>query len=122
MKKFFTSILFLLVFSAVSNACEIKFNIVGNQKSSYKQGEELTVKVTVVYIHRICELELSDTQFIADGLKIVSASDWTEVDPVTFTREIKLKVLNDSKKVGVFNVERNCNKEGGFGSFKVNKE
>lgn len=122
MKKIFTSIFLLLFFSVAGIACEIKINVIGDQKASYKQGDELTLKVTVVYIHRICELELSDTKFLADGLKVLSASDWTEVDPVTFTRELKVKVLPDGKKTGVLNIERNCNKDGGFGTFKINKE
>lgn len=122
MKKIFTSIFLLFFFSVAGIACEIKINVIGDQKASYQQGDELTLKVTVVYIHRICELELSDTKFLADGLKVLSASDWTEVDPVTFTRELKVKVLPDGKKTGVLNIERNCNKDGGFGTFKINKE
>lgn len=122
MKKALFSILFLLGISVSAMACEIKINVLGEQKSIFKQGDEITVKVTVVYIHRICELELTDTNFLADGLKIISAGEWTEVDPVTFTRELKIKVLADGKKTGVLNVERNCNKDGGFGSLKINKE
>lgn len=122
MKKVLFTLIFILSLSFYADACEIKFNILGEQKSAYKQGDEIVVKVTVVYIHRICELELTDTNFLTEGLKIVSAGEWTEVDPVTFTRELKIKVLADGKKTGVLNVERNCNKDGGFGSLKINKE
>ncbi len=122
MKKALLSIMLLMTFSFIGKACDIKFNISGDSKPIYKAGEEVIVEVTVTYTHRVCQLELSDTKFNADGVKILGATQWKEKAPGTYTRQLKVLVLQDGKKEGVINVVRECAKEGGYGTFKIRKE
>jgi hypothetical protein len=71
MKTLIVCVVFLLSLSFTSRACEIKFNISGEKKEVYKAGEELIVEVTVTYTHRVLELELSDSKFTYEGMKIL---------------------------------------------------
>lgn len=100
-------------------ACELNFKISGDKKEAYKAGEELIVEVTVTYTHRKCELELSDTKFTYDGIKIIGATQWIEKTPGSFTRKIKVSVLDTAANEASLTVSRKCNKEGALGSFKI---
>lgn len=113
---------FLAGILSVSHACEVKFNISGEKKEVYKAGEDLIVEVTVVYTHRVCEIELSETKFTYEGIKILGATPWKEKSPGTYTRQIKLQVLKDEKKEASLTLIRKCQKEGGMGTLTFKKE
>lgn len=121
-RKFLSTLLIATLVTTVSLACEIKLSITGDKKEFYKEGDEVIVEAVVIYTHRVCELTLSDTKFTADGLKILGATPWKESSPGTFTRQLKIQVLKDSKKEGIVKVERSCKKEGGFGTLTLKKE
>lgn len=121
MKKLFLVLLFITAFVFVSSACDIKMNIAGEKKEIYTVGEEFVINITVVYVHRVCEIELSDTRFTCEGLKIIETTEWKEVQPGTYTKEIKVKVLQDGKPNASLKLVRNCNNEGGFGVLKIKK-
>ncbi|MDP2423680.1 MAG: hypothetical protein U1C46_02545 [Bacteroidales bacterium] len=122
MKKLFLSVILMLGLMATSHACEVKYDISGEKKETYKAGEELIVEVTVVYTHRVCEIELADTKFTYDGMKILGATQWKEKSPGTYTRQVKLELLKDDKKEATLTLTRKCQKEGGIGTLKLKKE
>lgn len=105
----------------VSQACELKFAISGEQKESYKAGEELIIEVTIVYTHRTCEIQLSDTKFTYEGMKILGATAWKEKAPNTFSRQIKISLLADALPEARLNIVRKCSKDGVVGTFKISK-
>ncbi len=105
----------------VSQACELKFAISGERKESYKPGEELIVEVTIVYTHRTCEIQLSDTKFTYEGMKILGATSWKEKAPNAFSRQIKISLLADLLPEAKLNIVRKCSKDGVIGTFKVSK-
>jgi hypothetical protein len=111
----------LLLNPIVLQACELKFAISGEQKESYKSGEELIVEVTIVYTHRTCEIQLSDTKFTYEGMKILGATAWKEKAPNTFSRQIKISLLADALPEAKLNIVRKCSKDGVIGTFKVAK-
>ncbi|PKP05621.1 MAG: hypothetical protein CVU10_09715 [Bacteroidetes bacterium HGW-Bacteroidetes-5] len=121
-RKFLSTLLIATLVTTVGLACEIKLSITGDKKEFYKEGDEVIVEAIVIYTHRVCELTLSDTKFTADGLKILGGTPWKESSPGTFTRQLKIQVLKDSKKEGIIKVERSCKKEGGFGTLTLKKE
>ncbi len=118
-------VIFSMLILSVGNilACEVTFSISGEQKASYRVGEEFIIEVKVVYTHRKCEIELSDTKFKYEGLKILGATPWKEKAPATFVRQIKVMVIEDSlAEANMFlTLSRTCSKEGVLGSIKVNK-
>lgn len=114
-------VLFLLAQPIGSQACELKFNISGEKKEVYKVGSEVIVEVEIVYTHRTCEIQLSDTKFTYEGMKILGATAWKDKAPNTFSRQIKLMLLDDSLTEAKLNIVRKCSKEGAIGSFKISK-
>lgn len=114
-------LLILLAQPLLTDACELKFNISGEKKEVYKVGEEVIVEVEIVYTHRTCEIQLSDTKFTYEGMKILGATAWKEKAPNTFSRQIKLTLLDDSLPEAKLNIVRKCSKEGAIGSFKISK-
>lgn len=112
---------FFLLLPPVSHACELKFVVSGEQKESYKAGEELIVEVTIVYTHRTCEIQLSDTKFTYEGMKILGATAWKEKAPNTFSRQIKILLLADALTEAKLNIVRKCSKEGAIGTLRISK-
>lgn len=123
-KRFIYLLLFVAFFllqHTISQACELKFSVSGEQKGSYKSGDELIVEVTVVYTHRTCEIQLSDTKFTYEGMKIIGATAWKEKAPNTFSRQIKISLLADALPEAKLSVTRKCSKDGALGTFKISK-
>jgi len=121
-RKIISTLIISTFVSTIGFACEIKLAITGEKKVLYKTGDELIVEATVIYTHRVCELNITDTKFSAEGLKILGATQWKENAPGTYTRQLKVQILNDSKKEGVIKVERSCKKDGGVGVLTIMKE
>jgi len=97
-----------------AKACDIQFEIVDGEKTTYAVGDVVVVKVTITFIHRVCSSGIKSTEFDATGMDIVAATDWTESTTNIWTRKIKLKVTEAGKLE--LSASRSCDKEGGFGS------
>lgn len=113
------SFILVFLFSVQSEACEMKFEVSGTKKELYKTGDEVIIKATVTFSHRVCQTAIQETKFNTDGLKILSATDWKEITPGTWERKLKIKVTGN--KTGKLTLEavRTCNKQGGFGSITL---
>lgn len=110
MKKIILSSLFIL-FAAVSVlACEITLSIDGKKKSKYKTGDEIVVKVKIVLIHRNCTIDIKQTKFNQEGVKILSGTDWKEVEPGVWERKLKIKITANKGEKAKISVVRICNK------------
>lgn len=108
--------LFLLISSVIS-ACEITCTI-QNQQDNYSVGDELVVLVDVQLVHRSCPVAMKQTKFDYSGVKILGATKWKELSSMHYTRKLKVKVTDTSKK-HMITVVRSCNKEGGEGSILI---
>lgn len=117
MKKIALTLLLVAVSVAYSWACDISFKI-EKEKSKYKVGDELVVKVTVVLIHSNCSTALKATNFKANGLKILSGTEWKEVSKGTWERKVKLQVLEGVNKPALI-VTRTCERDGGKGVLTI---
>lgn len=117
------SILSLFVFVAISGfACTYTFSVDGG-KSSCSSGEEFVVTVKLVNTHRVCNGGgAAATKFKLDGVKVMGATDWKEVGTGTFTRQLKIKVLDGAAKKVSITATRTCDKEGGFAVFNMTKK
>ncbi len=121
MKRLFLVLLFVSGFMIVGKACDIKLVVTGEKKQIYKPGEELVINVTLIYVHRICELELSDTRITCAGMNIVEATEWKEIQPGTYSKDIKARLLQDGNTEASLKVVRKCSADGGIGSIKIRK-
>ncbi len=112
--------LFFLSFSTQeAKACEIEFEIVNGKKEKYEAGDIIVVKVIVTLTHRSCPEALKKTKFKMNGLKVVGATDWKEISAMDHERKLKLQVLSNKDGKLIFNAIRTCDKDGGFGSLKL---
>ncbi len=100
-------------------ACEIEFEIVNGKKEKYEAGDIIVVKVIVTLTHRSCPEALKKTKFKMNGLKVVGATDWKEISAMDHERKLKLQVLSNKDGKLIFNAIRTCDKDGGFGSLKL---
>lgn len=68
-----SSILLLLFsFSLMAQACEINLSVSEkSEKATYTEGDEIVVEVKVIFVHRDCHIDISETKFTASGAKIV---------------------------------------------------
>jgi len=100
-------------------ACDITLKIDGKEKGKYKQGDEVIVKVTVTLIHRNCGVDIKNTKFDQEGVKIVSGTDWKEVEPGTWERKLKVKITANSGETARISTVRTCPKGGGENSLTI---
>ncbi len=115
-KLLLLSVFTILLFGALNlSACEIDFKIIKGDKAKYQTGDQIVVKVTVVFTHRNCPEGIDATEFKTDGLKIAKATRWEEKSTGTFERKLMIEVTENKKDINITGI-RTCDKEGGFGS------
>lgn len=116
------SISFFLIFiftSILGYSCEIDLSVVGDNKVSYKAGEELVIKVTVLLTHRNCPEGIDKTKFEGKNLEILGGTKWVEKSSGTYERKLKVRIKDDNNNKAILNASRTCDKEGGFGSISL---
>jgi hypothetical protein len=119
MKKILLLLLLIGLFS-IANACEITCSVDKNQKESYSAGDTLVIKTLVILTHRNCDVKMDKTKIDSKGLDIKGATKWTESKPGTWERKFKV-VIKESNKGNVYlSAVRDCDKDGGTGSIKIN--
>jgi hypothetical protein len=114
MRKLFLLLVLVSAFLTNTNACELKFSISGDKKEVYKAGEEVIIEIQMVLTHRICEIELSQSKFSFEGLKVLGATPWKEIRQGTFIRQVKIQISDDAKSEAKLALTRKCSKEGGY--------
>lgn len=115
------SLLFLIVISIISaTACNFSFTTDGEKKSC-KVGEEFVINVKLTLSHRTCNVAPSETKFKVDGMEVKSATNWKEEKTGVWTRKVKVKVLSNEKKKVSMTATRTCDKDGGTGTFSLEK-
>ncbi len=102
-----------------AKACEIDFEIVKGKKDKYKAGDIIVVKVIVTLTHRVCPIGLKKTKFKMNGLKVLGATDWVQTSTMVHERKLKIQIKSNKNGKLVFNAIRTCDKDGGFGSLKL---
>ncbi|HBF89228.1 MAG TPA: hypothetical protein DDX39_11355 [Bacteroidales bacterium] len=113
---------FMLSSIIAIQACEFEIEVVGEKKATYKIGDEIVIKVKAIFIHRNCDVVISDTKFNPTGLKIKSATEWKEIQPGVWERKVKLTVVGTKDGNLIFNAVRTCPRTGGSGSIKFISE
>ena len=112
--------IFFLSFSTQeAKACEIEFEIVKGKKEKYEAGDIIVVKVIVTLTHRSCPEALKKTKFKMNGLKVVGSTPWKELTAMDHERKLKIEVLGTEDGKLILNAIRTCDKDGGFGSLKL---
>ena len=117
MKKIALTFIIICTTIITTLACNITFKI-DKEKKSYKVGDEMVVKVTVVLVHADCTAAMKSTNFKANGLKILSGTDWKEITKGTWERKVKVKVLEGVNKPTLI-VTRTCDRDGGKGVLTI---
>ena len=101
------------------NACEIDIEVTKGKKETYQVGDTLVLHVKVVLTHRSCPVKMKDTKFNMTGLKVHKSTPWKQTAAMDWER--KLMVIVTETKKGKLNLSavRECEKDGGFGSIKL---
>jgi len=106
------------LFASSLKACDFHFQA-ENQKTSYKVGDEIIITVSVTLTHRVCKVELEETQFIVSGMDIAGATNWVQLSDKVYARKFKIRITeNPSSTIAKFSALRECEKDGGEGSIK----
>lgn len=111
--------LFLIALPAIANACKIIVSVDGSKKESYKPGDVVVVKITVVLEHRNCNIDINETDIRVSGLQIAGATKWVNTIGKTWERKIKVKITGDKASKAVITAERTCDKDGGKGTLTL---
>lgn len=120
MKTSIVALLLLLINIATTMACDFEFTTKDNKKSC-KTGEIFVLDIKLTLTHRTCTVAPADTKFKQEGIEVLGATKWKESSPGIWNRQIKLKVLPDKKKKITLTATRTCDKEGGNGTYSLDK-
>jgi len=101
------------------SACEIEIEVTKGKKESYQVGDTLVLLVKVALTHRSCPVKMKETKFKMKGLKVIKSTGWKQKASNDWER--KLMVVVKETKDGKLNLAaiRECEKDGGFGSIKL---
>jgi hypothetical protein len=122
MKGIMVYILFLAGFfvqTLPALACEIEVKPRGEAKDVYTPDDQIIFEITVILTHRNCPEGIVNTKYKGEGLELLGATKWKEVKPGVFVQLIKAQVADSIKGEAILHAGRSCNKEGGYGSYKV---
>lgn len=112
----------IVFFTLISSAfpCDIYFSVINNKKTSYQKGDELVLKVKIHNTHRSCPEDVNKVKFEENGVKILTATRWSETDSGIFERKLKLIVEENKNGKASVKVVRICDKDGGRKTFSIN--
>lgn len=117
--KTLTIACFLMAFASMASACDIIVTVDGTKKESYKPGEVVVVKVTVILKHRNCDVDIDETAINVSGSQMIGATKWVNTEGKTWERKIKIKIVADKSGKATIVAERACDKDGGKGSLNL---
>ncbi len=103
-----------------ASACEIEFEILTGKKESYNVGDTIVVVVKVALTHRSCPVKLNKTKFKLKGLKVIKSTQWKQLSANKWERKLMIVVTETKGKKLNLTAIRECNKDGGFGTLKLN--
>lgn len=105
------ALILAIIGAPVASACTIKINTADDQ--NIKVGEEFVVVIAVNLTHRNCTIKPEETKIEVDGLKVIAATKWKEVEPGKLERKLKVS----AERTGEVSIaaSRTCKKEGGKG-------
>ena len=110
MKKLLIYIILMsgIVFSSNKlHACHYSFD---SKVDQVKIGEVFQVKVTVIYEHRRCVIELEDTKFNLTGLELIGQDEWEMEKRGSYSKMLTLRSIETGK--ATLEVVRECSKKG----------
>ncbi len=116
MKKIISLLSVLFLLTGYILACEITATVQDDMKKPvYKTGDNVVVDVEVQFVHRDCPVNIKDTKFTYENLKIVGATAWEEKSPGLYVRQVKAVVTEDKEGDAKLFINRRCDKDGGQG-------
>jgi len=113
------SVFFMIILPQEANACEIDFEIIKGKKEVYNAGDTIIVKVIVKLTHRVCPVAMKQTKFKLNGMKVIKSTSWKKLSEHDYTRKLIIVITNKKGKKVSINAIRECEKDGGFGSMKL---
>jgi hypothetical protein len=96
----------LLAFAPTAQACSYSFN---PENPRGMTGQEISIEVKLVWMHRTCELGDQDVKLEAKGVEILSHTPWTKTGKGVFVSTLKVKLGSPGQ--GKLRVFRVCSKE-----------
>ena len=111
-------VFFISVTPIKLNACEIEFDIIKGKKESYKTGDTLVILVKVALTHRSCPIAMKKTKFNTKGLKVIKSTQWKQLSAMNWERKLMTVVTTTGDQMNLTAI-RECDKDGGFGSLKL---
>jgi len=105
-----------------AKACEIELEVVKGEKEKYQKGDTLVILIKVALTHRSCPIKMKETKFTMKGIKVIKSTPWKQKSANDWERKLMLVVGDTSDGKINLTVVRECEKDGGFGTIKLDVE
>ncbi len=116
---FLIGFLVMSVFGYDAKACEIEMKIIKGKKEVYTPGDTIVVYVQVTLTHRACPEAIKKTKFETNGIKVIKSTQWKQTSTMDYERKLMAVVTGTKNGKLTINAIRTCDKDGGFGSLKI---
>lgn len=109
------TLIIAVIGAPTASACTIKVST--SDDKDIKVGEDFVVVINVSLTHRNCTIKPEETKIDVDGLKVIAATKWKEVEPGKLERKLKVS----AERIGEVSItaSRTCKKEGGKGTLTM---
>src|SRR5690554_3296559 len=121
------TLIFAILFMSItfSFACGIDFVLTDKsgkevKPEHVKNGETYTLVLTYRYTHGNCGVDLKDTDYKTDGIKILKATEWKKENNV-YVRKMQIRIVDNKKDAVSLNVIRSCNRAGLNATFPLSR-
>ena len=125
-KKILVALLLICGTAVSAYACSIEFTLQDKNGKTVnpdkvKVGEEYVLVVKFETTHGNCGLDVADTKFKFDCIKVEKAADWVVVGNEVYTRKLIIKITENKKDAVSLVVVRDCGRGGALAEFKLKK-
>ncbi len=117
MKRIIVILLALFGTVVSSYACGITFTL-QNEKGEIVHSEKVKVGENYILLinfkptHRSCIIDIKDTKFKMDGIKVYGATDWEKIGDGAYVRKLKITIVENNKPEVKLILIRDCDRGG----------
>ncbi len=108
---------FCIVVCAQNNDSIIKIS--KGAKDVYNVGDEITLELQVTMPEEICNDGMDNAKVYLSGLEIVEDWPWTQEGKSSWSKELKIKVIENKKRQSKITVFRKADKGSFFSQLKL---
>lgn len=114
MTKKHLALIILVIISFINIQAQISIGAVKGKKESYKVGDKIDLTIKLKTLPETCADGMSRVKIYVSGMEIETQTEWVQLKPGFWTKNIRVSMVQSKKNKGVITVMRRVDKENLF--------